>query len=215
MFYAFRDRLGEAGLELLGQLAGYVTRRAGVTPRSLTATKRSIRACSGTPARPRSWSWTPNPISAHREDNGDWREEVQPNLDQLKATKRAAVNTLKNEKENGKAPTPFGVVDADDSSKIKITGLVNMALISKSAGQPFSQSWTKADNTEVILDADGAVVLGVAVGQFVSAVHAHALQLKAQIEAIEVVDGDTASAVAALEAIDINAGWPAVTSSAS
>lgn len=108
--------------------------------------------------------------------------------------KRAALE------QQGVAPTPFGDVQCDDGSKIKISGLVQMAMIAAQAGAPFSQAFTLADNSDVTLDGAEMVQLGVAVGQYVSALHAHAQALRAAVEG-----ADTIGVVAE---IDIDTGWP-------
>jgi hypothetical protein len=121
-------------------------------------------------------------------------------LDWAKADLTRQVNELKNAKQNGTVVTPSGVIDGDDSSKIKLNGLVNMALLALQNSQPFSIDWTLADNSTVTLDANQAIQMGLAAGQYVSLVHDYARTLKDQI--------DSATSVADLEAIDITAGWP-------
>ncbi|MEN9924073.1 MAG: hypothetical protein RL268_199 [Pseudomonadota bacterium] len=96
--------------------------------------------------------------------------------------------------------TPLGSVQVDAKSKQNINGLVTMALIAKGAGAPFSEPFTLADNSVATLNADQMIGLGVAVGKYVAAVHEVARALRDAIEA--------AATHAALDAIDIGAGWP-------
>jgi hypothetical protein len=126
--------------------------------------------------------------------------QVVPILADYKAQKRAAVNDLKNEKQNGEAPTPFGAVDNDDSSKIKINGAVTMAMLAAQQAAAFSVDWTMADNSVVTLDTAQMMLMGEAAGQYVAAIHERARVLKEQIEA--------ATTMAELEAVDITTGWP-------
>jgi hypothetical protein len=99
------------------------------------------------------------------------------------------------------APTPFGTAQADTESKENISGLVQMATIAKSAGAPFSEVFTMADNSEVEMSADQMIGFGVAVGRHISAIHARGRELRAAIYA----EGVTAEDLAAL---DITTGWP-------
>lgn len=213
ILYAFREQLDSAGLTVLAQLAGFAQANRWDFPakpgRMQAIYDSTLGAIGEIELAPEFVQ--PEPVTIYRADAKDWREDVAPDLDRLKAGRRAKVNELKLLHETAGAPTPFGVVDSDDSSKIKITGLVNMALIATQSAQPFTEDWTLADNSVVTLDANGAITMGVAVGQFVAAVHAHARALKTQIDAITVVDGDLDAAVAELAAIDITAGWPTIT----
>lgn len=126
-----------------------------------------------------------------------------PSLADAKLAKWEVVKAIRDAKEladDAVAPTPFGPVQCDDRSKLKISGLVQMALIAKSAGQPFSEGFTMADNSVVTLTADMAIGMGIATGRFVSSLHERARALRTAIEA--------AQDHAALDAIDIGAGWP-------
>lgn len=103
--------------------------------------------------------------------------------------------------ETGTAPTPLGAVQIDEQSKLKINGLVTMAMLAEQQAQTFSEEFTIADNSVVALDAPATIAMGVAVGQFVSDTYARARELRDAI--------DAATDIAGLEAIDIETGWPA------
>lgn len=118
-----------------------------------------------------------------------------------RTTKRQAVAVARNNHEWGGAATPLGRMDTDPDSQRKINGSVTAALIAQQQGQPISVEWTMEDNANIVHDAAAMIAAGVAVGQHVAACHAHALELKDEIEA--------AADMAALDAIDIEAGWPA------
>lgn len=98
------------------------------------------------------------------------------------------------------AATPFGTVQVDAKSKQNVNGLVTMALIAQGAGVPFSAAFTMADNSVVTLNATQMIGMGIAIGQYVEAVYAHARTLRELIEAATTHD--------AIDAIDITSGWP-------
>lgn len=150
---------------------------------------------------PQGDNWREIAESARAEigDTFDGQAYARP-IGPAKLAKWEAVKAIRDAKENGNAPTPFGLVQCDDISKIKISGLVTMAFIAKSNAQPFSEGFTLADNTVVTLNADQAIGMGIATGRYISALHERARQLREAIEA--------AQTIAALHAIDHTAGWP-------
>lgn len=127
--------------------------------------------------------------------------EITCDLEPLKERKWLQAKAKRDAHDQGVATTPFGPVQADDSSKVKISGLVQMAQLSLAAGAPFSETFTMQDNTLVDLNANEMIQLGISVGQHVSLTHAKGRELR---EAIQ-----EAQTLAALEAIDIDSGWPA------
>lgn len=116
-----------------------------------------------------------------------------------KADKRAAINMVRDQIENDTAPTPFGVAQCDINSRDKINGAVLMALLATQQGQPFSVSWTMADNSQVTFNAQQMIQFGMAVGQYVATIHAKGVAKKAAVDACTTVDE--------VNAIDIEAGW--------
>lgn len=121
-------------------------------------------------------------------------------LEPAKERRRAAVTAIKDTKQASLAATSFGIVQNDAKSKTLMNGAVSMALVAKTSGQPFSITWTMADNSEVTLSADQMIQMGVETGSYVDAVQQYSNSLKAQINA--------ASSIAEISAIDIEAGWP-------
>src|SRR5207237_3785213 len=99
------------------------------------------------------------------------------------------------------APTPLGTAQTDLESLVKINGLVSMAMLAKSAGQPFGETFTMADNSEVPLTADQMIGFGTAVGAHIAAVHARGRELRAAINA--------AATAEEIASIDLETGWPA------
>lgn len=123
-------------------------------------------------------------------------------VDLARSMKWEAVKARRELAELGGCQTAYGRVDTTDISKLKINGAVTMAQIAVGQSQPFSISWTMADNTDVALDGAQMIEVGLAVGQHVSACHDVARQLREQIMAEDI-------SIADIEAIDIeSAGWP-------
>lgn len=121
-------------------------------------------------------------------------------LEVAKVERRALAMARRNLAEWSGCETVVGRVDSDPDSQRKLGGAVQMAMIAQAAGAPFSIEWTLQDNTTALPDAAAMIQMGLAVGQHVSACHAHCLALKAAIDAA--VDQDS------LLAIDIDTGWP-------
>ena len=97
--------------------------------------------------------------------------------------------------------TPSGRVDSDQASRDLISGSALMATIAKAGGSPFAVTWRLQDNSYVTLDADGMIGMGVAVGAHVSACYAASFATKDTL--------DEAVSLAAIQAVDIAAGYPA------
>lgn len=93
-----------------------------------------------------------------------------------------------------------GVFDSDDAARLNITGAVVMAQVAIAANQPFSMSWKLANNTLVTLNAQQMIAVGLAAGTHVAACHARAQALGVAVQG--------AADHAALDAININIGWP-------
>jgi hypothetical protein len=123
-----------------------------------------------------------------------------PTLDDLKSEKWASAKAYRDSLANGYCTTPSGVIEINDSAKLRINSAVQMAIIAKSASQAFSIDWTLMNNTTVTLDADQMIAMGVYVGQFVSSCQSAGTAIRSQIEAAT----DTSS----LNSIDITVGYP-------
>lgn len=96
--------------------------------------------------------------------------------------------------------TPYGRVDTNMESQIKLVGAVVMALASQAAGVDYEDVWTMFDGTDVEVDAAKITQIGVAAGQHVSACQRRKKALEAEI--------NEASTLVDLEALDIASGWP-------
>lgn len=132
--------------------------------------------------------------------DGQALEPWVPPIEQARVARWMAVKALRDGRIDGGAPTPIGVVDSDLLSRTNITGASVAAQVAKAAGAPFAISWTDKANAVHTLDADGMIMLGLAVMGHVDACHDRARALRTEIEAA--VDH------AALDAIDITTGWP-------
>lgn len=146
------------------------------------------------------WIEAPDDVSIGATYDGETFSAPVVPLTERKAAMRAAVTAEKLRREGTTAPTPNGAVQSDTDSRNKLNGAVLMAMLAAQAEQPFAISWTLADNTNVALDGPGLIAMASAVGQYVAACHAHGQVLKAAINA--------AQDHAALDAINIGAGWP-------
>lgn len=136
-------------------------------------------------------SEVPDEIPDHEAElvDGAW---VIP-IDIRRARVWSAVKALRAEKEDGAASTPYGPIDCDDRSKIKISGLVQTAQL---LGSDFSVEFTMADNSVQTLTAAQMIDLGLSVSAHVDVVYGRARALR------EEIDASTDP-----ESIDIEAGW--------
>ena len=125
-------------------------------------------------------------------------------IEELAAAKLALVEQVKARRdqaiEAGCGVDGIGTFDTDAVSRSNINGAVTGAMIAQLAEQPFAIGWKLADNSIVQLNGPQMIAVGVAVLTRVSAAHANAQALGTAIGAA----GD----FAALDAIDIGAGWP-------
>lgn len=117
----------------------------------------------------------------------------QAKWEQAKANRDTAIDA-------GCTVPGVGTFDTDLLSRTNIHGAVTAAAIASGQSLPFSVPWKLQDNTIVTLDAPTTIAGGMAVMQRTSDCHAHAQTLGIAIEAAE--------DFAALDAIDIETGWP-------
>jgi len=125
---------------------------------------------------------------------------VAVDMDAARAAKWGTVKVKRDAVQTGGCLTPSGRVQTDLESRGLINGAVTMALIAQSSSQPYSIAFTLADNSTVTLDAAAMIALGVAVGAFIAAAHAHSVALRSAI--------DAATTSSELDAINIEEGWP-------
>lgn len=101
--------------------------------------------------------------------------------------------------EAGGADTPFGRVDTDMESLLRITGAVQAASIARRNGDTLTLDWTMEDNSIVTLDAPSLVAMGRAVALHVDAVHQHGRMLRDLIEAVDPEAPDAIEQLAAIQ----------------
>lgn len=71
--------------------------------------------------------------------------------------------------------------DSDPESRSRIMGASQLAMLAKSAQQPFQITWVLADNSARVLSADEMIAVGAALGSHVSALFQAGVVLRQQI----------------------------------
>lgn len=141
------------------------------------------------------WVVKPAQPSEHCTWDGVAKAWVDPRaLADLRAARWAEIKRVRAVAEVAPLAVAGRVYDADAESQRRIAGAVQLAVI---APPGWSIDWTLADNSVATLTAADVIAVGVALGAQVSAAHAVARVLRAQI--------DTAADAAAINAIQ----WPA------
>lgn len=74
------------------------------------------------------------------------------------------------------------LIDSDRDSVMAITGAGVAALAAKASNLPYSVTWTCADDSTIVLNADGVLGMVVALAMFADAQHAKARPLKDAIK---------------------------------
>jgi len=103
--------------------------------------------------------------------------------------------------DGGCAVPGVGTFYTDLKGLVNVNGAVTGAILATMAGQPFEVRFKLMDGSRVTLDGAGVMAVGPLVLLKVAAAHSHAQDLEDEIE--------SAADIAALEAIDIESGWPA------
>ena len=137
--------------------------------------------------------------------SGDQPVAVDPpplTMPERRQQRLAAINAERDRREEAGFPYQGKVLDSNPRSVQRITTVVLAAQAALAAGQPFSQEWTCADNSTLVLDAAGVIGMPVALALHAATIHGHARALKAAT--VAAIDSDE------LDAIDILAGWPEV-----
>lgn len=131
---------------------------------------------------------------------GNWSPPGPPppvSLEDRKAAKLAALAAKRWEVETGGVTVEGSVIRTDAVSQAKLTGAVTLAQSDQTLN---SIDWEAQPGVWVTLDPPTIVAMGVTVGRFVQACFSRAKVLSQAITA--------AADQAALDAIDINTGWP-------
>lgn len=125
--------------------------------------------------------------------------EEWPTLAMAQEAAWARVKEIREDKQ-ALATTTFGTAQTDLASMVKINRLVSMAMLAQATGVAYSETFTMADNSDVVMTARQMVQFGYEVGTHIASVHARGRALRAQIRAA--TDATEAAA------IDLAAGWP-------
>lgn len=134
----------------------------------------------------------------------DWHDAVPvPRDKSLSAHIEAAgqrINAERDRREAGVFRYRGKLIDCDPRAVQRMTTAAMAAQAALATGQPFSLDWTCADNSVLTLDAAGVAGMPLALAAYADALHRHARGLKQAVLAAE--------DVAALDAVDVQAGWP-------
>lgn len=143
------------------------------------------------------------PSPRHQWRDGAWRidaADMAANLQDQRAVMLAAINRERDQREEAGFPYRGQLLDSTPRSVQRLTAAALAAQTALAMGQPFAVDWTCADNSTLPLDAAGVIGMPVALAQHAAALHGHARNLKAAVEA--------AMDAIALAEIDLQAGWP-------
>lgn len=126
----------------------------------------------------------PSQPSPHHVFNYTTKQWEDPRtLADLKAAQWTQIKQARTQAEYAGFTWDGSVFDSDATSQQRINGAVSLALIAKQASQPYSITWTLADNTLRVLSADDMISVGLALGTHVQATFNKGQQLQQQIEA--------------------------------
>lgn len=161
------------------------------------------------------WQALPPPPSGHDwmevpEPSGKWtlgivNGEIAPVLVEawVRAAKLTDISTAFAREVGRGCVSPKGRVDCDDTAQGRIGNVIQLRERAASAGVsiPETVTWTMLDKSQVGHNDADLVALGLAIGFGFAAKFAHKQALEAAVEMAAAMDD--------LEAIDIEAGWPA------
>ena len=127
-----------------------------------------------------------------------------------RASRRAAVNAIRDRTEEGVVQTAFGPMDADTKSSKRLLALQAAAIVTMLTGTAWEPlEWTMGDNSKLpVTEPLRALQMAGSVTQFAAIVHEYAGELKRRISEVEFDPADRLTGLAALDAIDIENGWP-------
>ena len=115
-------------------------------------------------------------------------------IETARARKWAEIKSARDAQECGGFDMPgIGRFDSDADSRARIVGAVTAAKIAQDAGQPYSITWTLADNSTADLDAAGIIAVGFALLAHIDAIHQRSRALREQIDAAQ--DSQVISAI--------------------
>lgn len=104
-------------------------------------------------------------------------------LTDFKTQQRALIKEARTAAEYSGFTWGGSTFDSNAISQQRIASAVQLASLSKAANQPFSITWTLADDTQRTLTADEMIQVGLALGEFVQTNFKKAQALQQRIEA--------------------------------
>jgi hypothetical protein len=123
---------------------------------------------------------------------------IAPSIEKIKSDLRTKVNDKRNWYEVAGFPYMGKVFDSDPRSFYRITTANDAAFKDPS----FSIEWTVADNTKLAMNAQEMLGVMPALAGYGQLIFNNSVALKALIDSAETIE--------ALEAIDIESGWPSL-----
>lgn len=115
-------------------------------------------------------------------------------IETARACKWAEIKGERDRLENGGFDVPgVGRFDSDADSRARVVGAVTAAKIAQDAGQPYSITWTLADNSPAEMDAQTTIDVGLALLAHIDAIHQRSRALREQIDAAQ--DSQVISAI--------------------
>lgn len=117
--------------------------------------------------------------------------------DTLKNDKKKEINKQRDLLEKAGFPYMGKVIDSDMQSVNRINTTFSAAMACFILGQPFSVEWTCADNSPLILDAEGMIGMPQALAAYGSSLHYRATDLKAMVDTITSTDIEEVKALIA------------------
>ena len=137
----------------------------------------------------------PAPSFQHVRD-AETRAWVVPGVSALalaQATKWEQVKAERDRRESGTFPYMGKQLQCDVVSVLRMTGAKEAALAAISIGMTFSETWTCADNSLLLVDADAVLGMLPALAVFSSGLHATARALRSQIYAADATEASVAA----------------------
>lgn len=123
----------------------------------------------------------PEPQGVYVWVRGRWRKEFT--LDVAKELRWRLIKEKRDVAEFSTFSWDGSTFDCTREAQSRIMGTVQMATLAIAASQPFEVTWTLADNSTRVLDAEEIISVGLTLGAHVTSIHATARSLRDTIEA--------------------------------
>lgn len=117
------------------------------------------------------------------------RKFQEIDLEAAKELAKNAVGSWKRDKQEGGLVFDGATFETDERSRNFISGAVLKSVLSQITQQPFSISWTDANNQQHAFDATQMIAFGTAVAVHIETCHMQAVAVRSAIEAETTVAG--------------------------